>query len=202
MSNREQRVKGHLGERAGGIWLALSEPPQHEKAWAAGSKGEIKVAEAISGLPGVIALHDRRVRGTKGNIDHLVVSHLGVFVVDAKNMRGPIKIRDVGGWFHPDLRLYVNGRDKSSLAANMEWQVEKVQDALSAADIDPMPPITPVLCFIHGEFPLFGRVDSYNGVRLESARSLRNLLRQAATGGDPTLVSHAARVLASAFPSN
>ena len=57
-------------------------------------------------------------------------------------------------------------------------------------------------CFVDGEFPLFGRTNSYNGVGLESASSLRKLLRRAAGGGDPTLVSYVARVLAQAFPSN
>jgi hypothetical protein len=30
----------------------------------------------------------------------------------------------------------------------MTWQVEAVRAALEAAGIDPMPPVTPVLCFV------------------------------------------------------
>lgn len=41
-------------------------------------------------------LHDRRVPDTRGNIDHIIVAPAGVFVVDAKNHKGKIGIRDRG----------------------------------------------------------------------------------------------------------
>lgn len=59
-------------------------------------------------VEGVIALHDRRVPGTKGNIDHLAVGPGGVYIVDAKRYEGKVERRDVGSFFRPDARLYVN----------------------------------------------------------------------------------------------
>jgi hypothetical protein len=58
----------------------------------------------------------------------------------------------------------------------MAWQVRAVESALRSAAIEPLPPITPVLCFIDAEWPLFRRPDTYIGVRLEGRRSIKNLL--------------------------
>jgi hypothetical protein len=46
----------------------------------------------------------------------------GIGVVDAKNYAGAIEVRDVGGWFRTDLRLYVANRDRSKLVAAMTKQ--------------------------------------------------------------------------------
>jgi hypothetical protein len=45
------------------------------------------------------ALHDRRVSGTRANIDHFVIGPAGVFVIDAKRYEGQIHIRGVDGEF-------------------------------------------------------------------------------------------------------
>ena len=71
------------------------------------------------------------------------MSSAGVFVVDAKLYKGLIEIRDVGGLFKTDKRLYVGHRDCSELATNMAWQVEAVQLAITAAGIVPSPPVIP-----------------------------------------------------------
>ena len=120
------------------------------------------------------ALH--RVRGTPRNIDHIVVAPAGVFVVDAKHYEGRIEVRNRGWFFRPDHRLYVGGRDKSQLARDMAWQVEAVESALRAVGVDPMPPITPVLCFVDGDWPLISPPDEFEGVRLESERSITKLV--------------------------
>ena len=82
------------------------------------------MAEALDGS---LALHDRRVPGTKGNLDHIVVAPAGVFVVDAKHLQGRIEIRNRGWFLRPDERLYVGRRDCSGLAAKMGWQVAAVE---------------------------------------------------------------------------
>ena len=88
---------------------------------------------------------------SRANIDHIVIGPAGVFVVDAKRLVGRIEIRNRGGFFRSDWRLTVGGRDQSKLARAMTWQVDAVRAALVAAGIDPLPPITPVLCFIDGD---------------------------------------------------
>ncbi len=152
----------------------FSEEPHSTRAWAIGAAGEEKLAAELDKVPGLLMLHDRRVPGTRGNIDHIIVAPAGVFVVDAKNHKGRIEIRDRGGFFRSDYRLMVGGRDCSDLADKMGWQVEAVRVAL--ASDTPVPPIVPVLCFVNVEWPLFGAPDEFRGVRVESHRSLARLL--------------------------
>lgn len=173
---RQARIKGKLGDILGGVVLAVTDDPQSARAWERGSIGEQKLAEALAGVPDIKVLHDRRVPGTRGNIDHIVVAPAGVFVVDAKLYKGLIHIRDVGGFFKTDKRLYVGRRDCSHLARNMNWQVQAVQQVLIGAGIQPIPAITPVLCFVDGEWPLLAPPEEYNGVRLEGKKSIKKLI--------------------------
>jgi Nuclease-related domain. len=195
---REARVKGKLGNRIGGLVLAVTDEPQSIRAWEIGARGEEKVAKALAGLAGVRILHDRGAPGTKANIDHLVIAPAGIFVVDAKNLRGQIHIRNKGWFLRPDYRLYVGSHDGSNLAADLGWQVEAVRAALNRAGVEPMPTITPVLCFVDGDFPLFSP-DSYAGVRLESDRSIKKLLTASGELDDAT-VERVHQILARVLP--
>ena len=100
---------------------------------------------------GFAVLHDRRIPGTRANIDHIVVSPAGVFVVDTKNWSGRVEQRDVGGWFKTDLRLYVGGRDRTKHLAGMNSQLEAVKDALAARADWREVPVTGAFCFMSSE---------------------------------------------------
>jgi hypothetical protein len=197
---RDARVRSRFGRRLGGVILALTDEPQSTRAWARGSQGEQDLADALARVDGVRVLHDRRVPGTRGNIDHLVIAAAGVFVVDAKRYDGTIRVRDVGGLFRTDKRLFVGRRDCSKLADNMGWQVEVVQQVLGSHRVDPMPPITPVLCFVKGEWPLLSPPSSFRGVRLEGTRSIQRLIA-APQVQDAAAVDQLTRVLAAALPA-
>jgi hypothetical protein len=198
-SARDARVKGRLGDILGGVVLAITDEPQSTRAWVRGATGEEKLAEALAGVPGIKLLHDRSVPHTKGNIDHIVVAPAGVFVVDAKHYKGLIEIRDVGGLFKTDKRLYVGGRDCSHLAENMGWQVEAVQRALAAGGCKPTPQITSVLCFVEGEWPLLFPPEEYKGVRLEGMRSIKKLIAEVRIL-EPEVVICIHHALANVFP--
>ena len=195
-AKREAAVRGRWGDRLGRVVLALTDEPQSTRAWAVGARGEEKLAEALDGFT---VLHDRRFPGTRGNIDHIVVAPAGVFVVDAKRYEGRIEIRNHGWFLRPDERLHVGRRDCSPLADNLGWQVAAVENALRAAGVEPMPPITPVLCFIDGDWPLIAPPDVFRGVRLEGPRSLRK--RLAGNTLDETALALLARILAAALPA-
>src|SRR5664279_5060278 len=154
----------------------------------------------LEGVAGLQVLHDRRVPGTKGNVDHILIAPAGVFVVDAKHYEGRIEIRNRGWFLRPDYRLYVGGRDRSALADGLGWQVETVERVLLAAAIDPMPPITPVLCFIDGDWPLINPPSTFAGVRLESERSVKRLVGRG-TAVDPRVIEQVSRILAAALPA-
>lgn len=199
VASRQSRVNQRFGRHIGGVILALTDEPSSTKAWARGSEGERELAKALAEVEGVRVLHDRRVPGTRGNIDHVVVAPSGVFVVDAKRYAGRIRVRDVGGLFKGDERLYVGRRDCSGLAENMKWQVQAVEEALGRAAVEPRPPVVPVLCFVRGEWPLLSPPVSYRGVRLEGPRSIQRLIRRESLLDDDAM-DRAWRGLAGALP--
>jgi hypothetical protein len=95
----------------------LSDDPQSTKAWAKGSEGERKLAAHLLRTVGdsAVMLHDRRIPGSRANIDHLVVAASGIWIIDAKSYKGKVEQRDVGKWLKTDNRLYVNGHDQTKL---------------------------------------------------------------------------------------
>jgi hypothetical protein len=178
---------------------AVTDEPQSTRAWAIGAAGEEKLAAELDKAPGLRMLHDRRVPGTRGNIDHIVIGPAGIFVVDAKNHQGRIEIRDRGGWFTTDYRLTIGGHDCSAMADGMGWQVEAVVSALRRHEIEPAPPVVPVLCFLRVEWPPFRAPESFRGVQLEGPRSLVRLIT-ARTELSADQVDNLAVVLSGALP--
>jgi hypothetical protein len=200
MAKRDVAAREKWGHRLGGVVLALTDAPQTTVAWRTGAEGEQRLARALDSVHDLRILHDRRVPGTRRNIDHILVAPAGVFVVDAKLIRGLVQVRNVGWFFRPDYRLYVGGRDRSKLAENMGWQVEAVSKALCIDPNLPRPPIASVLCFVDSDWPLFGAPDSFRGVRLESTGSIKKLIAgtRALSAAN---IERLASLLAAALPS-
>ena len=80
----------------------------------------------------------------------------------------------------------------------MLWQVEAVCARLD--DFDPAPPVLPVLCFVHGEWPLLNPPGAYAGVRLEGTRSIRRLVTSDGFLG-AVAIDQIHRELAAALPA-
>jgi hypothetical protein len=199
LAKREAANKERWGERVGGWVTRFGVVPQSTAAWGIGARGEELLAEAFAKVPNVVALHDRKVLGTRGNIDHIVVAPAGVFVVDAKHIDGLIEVRDYGGFFRTDLRLTVGRRNKSHLARNMDSQVDAVLEALNSADLLVPCEVKAVLCFVEGSWPIFRPPSSFENVYLESDRSIGRRL-SAPVVHMPEDIDHMARILAVAFP--
>jgi hypothetical protein len=158
------------------------------------------LAAALRGVGGIHALQERRVAGARSTIEHLIVSRAGIFVVDAKLYSGLVQVRGRASLLRSERRLYAGPRDCSHLVENMAWQVRSVESALRAGGVNVLPPVTPVICFVDGQWPMLFPPSSFRGVRLVSLRSLRRLL--AAVGPlDHATVDRLARILAIAFPA-
>jgi hypothetical protein len=73
---------------------ALGRAPQHETAFRRGAEGETAVADSLArrvARPAIV-LHDRRMPRGAGNIDHLAIAPTGVFVIDAKQRAGKVRV--------------------------------------------------------------------------------------------------------------
>jgi len=97
---------------------------QSTEAWRRGAEGEEYLARQLDrlGRHGYQVLHDRRVPGSKANIDHLVVGPTGVFVVDAKDYGGRLTWSKGTLWHgrYPMTKKLVTAR----------WEAEQVRAAL------------------------------------------------------------------------
>jgi hypothetical protein len=199
-ARHDAQVRHRFGERVGGWILRFTEEPQSIRAWGIGALGEELLGAALASVPGLIVLNDRRVAGTKGNIDHIAIAPAGVFVIDAKRLEGFIEVVDKGSFFRSDLRLMVGGRNRSQLAEDMAWQLKAVNKALLDGAVDPLPPTTAVLCFVSPSWAMFRRPKSFAGVKLESEKSIVPLLTEPVVL-DPTAIEAVATVLARAMPA-
>jgi len=194
--NREARTRArhpHLG----GLLLAFKGSPRHELAFRQGARGERTVARALERRtargPAVI-LHDRRMPGGYGNIDHLAVAPRGVFVIDAKAVRGKVRVaRPLLG--RQELR--VRGRNRQKLLDGLDRQVAAVRGVLDRRGHRDVP-VAGVLCFTEADLPLFGA--EIRGHRLDRCRGLaRRLNRRGSLSADA--IDELARTLASDFPA-
>jgi nuclease-like protein len=192
------RVRNSLDNIMGGVASASAGESQSTSSWAVGAEGEKKLGRVLYGLTGVRTLSDRRVPHSRANLDFLVVSRSGVFVVDAKLRKGVITFRDEGDSSKPDYRLYVNGQDRTALADRMEWQVEVVEKALEAV-MDDCLVVTPVICFVDGKWPIPLPPVEFRGAVLVSERSIGGVVAGDKSIG-PRLVDRIYHVLVEAFP--
>lgn len=174
---REKDIERRWG-RFSGVVKFLSDDPRSITVWAKGSKGEQILADDMAKALGnkAVLLNDRRVPRTKGNIDHIVIASSGVWVIDAKRWDGLVELRDVGGWFRTDRRLYVKGRDRTKTVHNMSWQVEAVKTSLAGIAIDV--PIHAALCFVDAEWRHFAKPFTLEGVRVSGPKSLGAIIAE------------------------
>ena len=74
-----------------GAWWYLRSGPDPER-WRLGAAGERTTAVLLDRLPARTwaVLHDRRVPGSRANLDHLVIGPSGVWVLDTKTTRARV----------------------------------------------------------------------------------------------------------------
>lgn len=199
-SKREQRVRT-AHPRIGGFLLAVTDDPQSTKAWATGAAGEMVLGRRLDGLANdtTFVLHDRRVPPTKANIDHIVVSSSGVFVIDAKKYKGRPSLRIEGGFLRPRVeKLMIGSRDQTRLADGVTGQVGKVRAALQAANLGEVP-VAGMLCFVEADWPLIGGDFTISNIRvLWPKKAASEITRLGPLDSEVTHRTH--RALAKAFP--
>lgn len=167
---RRERIRA-AHPKLGGLILALSDDPQSTLAWQQGAVGEELMATRLADLPGTFrVLHDRRIPGTRANIDHLAVGPSGVWVIDAKRYKGKRpELRVDGGFLRPRVEsLRIGGRNGSKLVQGVRSQLALVTAVLDDATV----PVTGVLCFLEADWPLLGGSFTVDSIHVTWPRAL------------------------------
>ncbi|TDN44608.1 nuclease-like protein [Curtobacterium flaccumfaciens] len=158
----EARIRDRWGHgKLGNIAVALSDERQSTAAWKTGADGEARVGAALDSIasPDVAVVHDRRVPGSRANIDHIVVTRGGVWVIDTKRYRSKRPaLRVEGGLLRPRVEKLVVGGDRTALVDGVLRQRDLV-----AAVVGPVP-VLASLCFVDADWPLFGGSFTTRGV--------------------------------------
>jgi hypothetical protein len=65
-----------------------------------GASGELATAQLLERLPRRrwVVVHDRSVPGSRANVDHVAIGPSGVWVIDTKAYRAPLRIRRGQVW--------------------------------------------------------------------------------------------------------
>lgn len=152
-ANDEARIREKWG-RFGGIAVALSQEKPSTAAWAIGAEGERRVGARLDRVAlelGGLVLHDRKIPGSRANIDHILIVPHGVWVIDSKKYAGRVELRRSGGLLTPRVeKLTVRGRDCTHLVDQVLKQVGLVRGCI------PDVPVSGMLCFYRAEWPMGG----------------------------------------------
>ncbi|MDX2026778.1 nuclease-related domain-containing protein [Microcella sp.] len=160
--------------RLAGFVGALTPEKQNTRAWSSGAAGEAVVGARLDGLASqsIRVMHDRRIPRSKANIDHIVVTPGGVWVIDTKRYVGKAPEKRVeGGIIRPRVDLLiVKGRDKTALVEGVRKQVGHVRDVVGEV------PVFGVLCFVDADWGLFADAFTVNGVRVVWPKKLASMI--------------------------
>ncbi len=139
-------------------WLSRSRSDPDR--WIRGAAGEQATARMLDRLGRRwVVRHDLAVPGSRANLDHVVIGPSGVWVIDTKTYRAPMR----AGW----RSVRVGNHRLDTQAAS--WEAQVVADRLRIAT-------TPVVA-VHGQgLPPRGRV--VGGVRVIPADQLVGYLRR------------------------
>lgn len=125
----EQRLRQKWG-RLGHVAVALSDEKQSTRAWATGAVGEERLGARLDRLvsPSLAVLHDRRIPGSRANIDHLAITPSGIWVIDAKKYTGRPQLKIEGGILRPRVdTLLVGRRNCTRLVDGLLRQIDVVR---------------------------------------------------------------------------
>ncbi len=158
----EAKIRDTWGDgRIGTIAVALSGERQSTVAWKPGAAGEAEVGRALDAIANerLVVLHDRRIPRSRANIDHIVITRAGVWVIDAKRYRNKRpRLQVDGGLFRPRTEKLIVGGDRTKLVESVLHQVALVRDVIGPVSTHG------ALCFVDADWPLFGGSFTVRGV--------------------------------------
>jgi Nuclease-related domain len=126
--------------------------------------------DAVETVGGLV-LHNRRMPGGRGEIDHIAIVPAGVHVIDTKTVTGKIEIRRP--WLKPD-QLFIAGRDRTTYIDGLDRQAQAVRDAIDRIGCRRLA-VRGALCFTGADLP-FLRTQDIRGHLLLYRKALVNTL--------------------------
>lgn len=155
---------------------------RRDPRWMKGAAGEYLMDQTLHSRlsKDSVILTDRRIPGTKINIDHVVVAGSGVWIIDSKNWKGRIEYK-APTLASVDTRLYVDGKDRTSAVEAMYALIIPVAQAIQDRSV----PVKPALVFVNGDWSLaslprliVNRPYQHLGVRIAPPRVLTKMINQ------------------------
>jgi hypothetical protein len=188
-----------LREQAAAAQAEAARLTQEAAAWEAGAEGERRVAEALSVLtpaPNVIVMHDRLLRPgrSQANLDHVVVSPAGAYLIDAKNWAGNVTVYQGSLWRHkPDGH---GGRSSECMNAQVDQvrRMAETMETLSSCVVDP------VLCLTGRNAHAFGPDQLIRGVHIVPVDQIAHWLARRERTQPDAAVHVLSQKLESLFP--
>lgn len=171
----QERLRQKWG-KFGGIAVALSDGKQSTKAWATGAVGEERLGARLDLLASesIAVLHDRRIPGTKANIDHITITAAGIWVIDAKRYKGRPELKVEGGILRPRVEKVLAGRrDCTKLVVGVLKQTDLVREVVGDLLIKG------ALCFVEADWPLIGGAFTTRDAHVLWPKRLAKLLTEA-----------------------
>ena len=150
---------------------ALFTTPNSITAWQTGAQGELRTGRLLEPLEGegFRILHDRRIPGSRANIDHVVIGPPGIYVVETKSLGGSLQIRDND--------VFVAGRRRTKMIDEVKREAVAVQTALAAELAANGWTVSPIICVHRADLPMFR--SEVAGVRIVSGKDFVKRLREA-----------------------
>lgn len=168
----EERIRRRWGP-LGRIAYLLSGEKQSTTAWERGAVGEERFGARLDAIASenIAVLHDRRIPRSRANIDHIVVTRGGVWVIDTKRYKGRPRLVVEGGLLRPRKeKLLIGTRDCTKLVDGVHRQMEHVKAVVGGV------PVFGALCFVEVDWPLLARAFVTRGVHAGWQKRIISLL--------------------------
>jgi hypothetical protein len=163
-----------------------------------GEGGERRVASELQPLEGAACrvLHDRLLDAGKpnANLDHIVVSAAGIFLIDAKNWAGKVVEYEGSLWQHK----YGEGAARTRIP--MDPEVNKVRRMAEQMAASSSRVVEPVLCLTGDRADHFGEARTVRGVSVVPVTQLSDWLLARPRSPEPREITTEAVRLSAMFP--
>jgi hypothetical protein len=147
--------------------------PEATTAWPRITMGEQRLATRLteSLADRAVVLHNRQFAVASRAIDHLIVGPTGIWVIEATSDSGRVECRDRGSWSKSDDCLFVGGRNRTHLLADVTATIAAVRRALEPAGYAGSP-MHAAICFTSATWPPLCRAFQLDGVWVSEASTL------------------------------